>query len=100
MAIVIEEAQKDRTNLWRFLAWFGVFIVIAAAVYYIFFAAPELVVVTPSGNFNAIAPIANISLDPSSVLQNQAFQSLQSTVPPPSPSGPAAVGRSNPFIAP
>ena len=82
-------------------AWVVFLLIIVAAAYYIFFAAPELVVIPPSGGgLDAIAPIATLSVHPQTVVQSPEFQSLQSTITPPTPQGPAGVGRPNPFIAP
>lgn len=99
MAIVVEEGEK-RTNLLGIIGWLVFLGIVAAAIYYVFFAQPELVVITSSGNLSTIAPIANTSIHPDSVIKSSAFQSLTSTVPLPTPQGPAAVGRTNPFVAP
>jgi hypothetical protein len=98
MAIVIEE-EKSKSHLASLLGWLIILGIIVAAVYYVFFAAPELVIITPSGNLSAIAPIVQNNLQPSDVLQSPAFKLLK---PPP---GSVQVststgGRPNPFIAP
>jgi hypothetical protein len=100
MAIVIEE-EKSRANIVNLIGWLAVTAVVASAVYYMFFAAPNLVIISPSGDFQTIAPIAQISLHPEDVLNSPAFQALK--VPAfalPTPQGPAAVGRQNPLTSP
>lgn len=100
MAIVIEE-ERSRVNIMSILGWLVVTVMIATTVYYVFFAAPDLVIITPSGDFQNIAPIAQISLHPEDVLNSPAFQALKA--PPfalPTPQGPAAVGRQNPLVSP
>ncbi len=99
MAIIVEEGKK-KTNILGIAAWVVFLIILGASLYYIFFAAPELVVLPDTGSLNAIAPIASLSLHPQDVVGSAAFKALQSTVTPPSPSGPVSVGRSNPFVAP
>jgi len=99
MAIIVEE-EKNRGKLILLLGWTGILIVIGATIYYIFLAAPELAIIQPTGNLGTIAPIANINLNPQEVVNGAAFQSRHPSVPHPSPTGPANVGRPNPFIAP
>ena len=100
MAIIVEE-DKNKVNVVRLLGWVAIFIVIGISVYYVFFAAPDLVTITPPPGFATIEPISQVSLQPSDVLNNATFQSLQQpTFALPTPSGPAGVGRSNPFVSP
>ncbi len=99
MAIVIEEGKK-RTDIFAIGAWLVFLALVAGAVYYIFFAQPELVVIPETGTLSNIAPITQLSLNPQSIVQGSIFQTLHSTIALPSPQGPAAVGRTNPFIAP
>jgi hypothetical protein len=98
MAIIVEE-EKKRTNIAGLLGWLGILIVIAVAVYYVFFAAPELVIIQPSGSLSSIAPIANISLNPTDITNSPSFQALHATIPPLNPAVPAP-GRSDPFLTP
>lgn len=100
MAIIVEENGKKKSNLLGIVGWLVFLGVAAAAVYYIFFAQPELVAIPASGTIGTIAPITQVSLQPAVVIQGPAFEALTSTIPLPSPQGPAAVGRSDPFIAP
>jgi hypothetical protein len=99
MAIIVEEGRK-KTNILGIAAWLVFLVIIGAAIYYIFFAQPQLVVLPATGSLNAIAPIAQLSLNPQSVVEGQAFQSLHSTITLPVPQGPAGVGRPDPFVLP
>lgn len=99
MAIIVEEGEK-KSNLFGIIGWLVFLGVAAVAVYYVFFAQPELVTIPASGNLGTIAPIAQSSLHPQTVIQAPAFQALKSTITLPSPSGPVSVGRPDPFIAP
>jgi hypothetical protein len=100
MAIIIEE-EKNRVNIFRLLGWLAITLIVVAGAYYIFFAAPELVTISPPASFQNITPIAQLPLRPEDVLNSQPFQALKSPpFPLPTPQGPAAVGRSNPFVAP
>jgi len=100
MAIIVEDEQKSGSNLIRLLAWVGLLAVILIAIYYVFFSAPQLVIIPPSGNLSTIAPIANVNLNAQDVVNSPGFQSLHSSIPLPSPQGPASVGRPNPFVSP
>jgi hypothetical protein len=100
MAIVVEE-EKSRINIIRLLGWLAILAIICAAIYYLFFAAPELVIISTPASFQNIAPIAQVTLHPEDVLNGAAYQSLRPPAfPLPTPQGPASVGRQNPFIAP
>lgn len=99
MAIVVEEGEK-KNNLLGILGWIVFLGIIAAAVYYLFFAQPQLVVIPSTGTIGTIAPITQAAASPSAVMQSPAFQSLRSTITLPTPQGPAAVSRPDPFIAP
>lgn len=99
MAIVVEDEQK-KSGLFGLIGWLVFLVIAGAAVYYVFFAQPELVVIPASGTIGTIAPITQTALHPETVVQGVAFQALKSTIALPSPSGPAAVGRPDPFIAP
>ncbi len=99
MAIIVEEDKKG-TNIFGIIGWLAFLGIAAAAVYYVFFTQPQLVVIPSTGNLSTIAPIAQNALDPGMVMQSAAFQALTSTVPLPTPQGPVSVGRTNPFIAP
>ena len=99
MAIIVEEGRK-KTNLLGIAGWIVFLGILGASIYYIFFTNPELVVLPASGTLSTIAPIANIKLDPQSIVGGSQFQSLQSTIALPTPQGPTLVGRADPFIHP
>ncbi len=97
MAIIIEEERK-RSNITGLVGWFVILAIIAAAVYYVGFAAPELVIITPTDTISSIAPIAQSSLDASQITGSPAFKALiASSIPPVATS---TGGRPNPFLAP
>ena len=101
MAIIIDEEKKP-THIFAIVAWLGFLIVISVAVYYIFFAVPEAAVLSTSENLSAIAPLANSAVQPQDVISGTAFQAILhgTTIQPPSSTGPASKGRSNPFLSP
>jgi capsule polysaccharide export protein KpsE/RkpR len=99
MAIVIEE-EKGKSNIIGILAWFCMLVIIAGAIYYIFFAAPELVVIAPPASLSQTTPISQITLHPEDVTQSQSFGLLKSYIPSSTAQGSASVGRSNPFVSP
>ena len=99
MAIVVEEGEK-KTNLFTIVGWLVFLGIIAAAVYYVFFAQPQLVVIPSTGTIGTIAPVTQAAVDPDTVIQNSTFQTLRSTITLPTPQGPASVGRADPFIHP
>jgi len=101
MAIIVEEEKSAVPNLTRLGGWLVILIVLGAAGYYLFLAPATPATVVPPANFQALTPLANLSLNPETVLQSAGYVSLKPpSFPLPSASGPAAVGRTNPFIAP
>ena len=99
MAIIVDEGDK-KSNLLGILGWVVFVVIAAAAIYYIFFAQPQLVAIPATGTLGTIAPIAKTAIQPNAVIQSPEFEALTSTVPLPTPQGPAPVGRTDPFIAP
>ena len=100
MAIIVEE-EKSSIGLVRVAGWAVFVIVVCVATYYIFFAAPETVIIPPPADFQAISSVAQFTLQPTDVLQNPTFQTLKApSFPLPTPTGPAALGRPNPFVLP
>jgi hypothetical protein len=99
MAIIVEEGEK-KNNTIAIIEWLVLLCVAGAAVYYIFFAQPQLVTIPAAGNVGMIAPITQAALQPNTILQSPLFMTLTSTVALPSSQGPALVGRADPFIAP
>lgn len=99
MAIVIEE-DKGTSHSPAILGWVVIIGVLVAAGYYLFLAPPPTVDITPPSNYATIAPIAQINFDPSRLVNSPAFQALTSSIAEPTSTGPAGVGRQNPFVAP
>jgi len=99
MAIIVEE-EKNKSNLTSLFGWFIIIVAIAAAGYYLFIASPPPTVITPPAGFSDISAITQITFDPSSVINSSGFTALQQTVAEPTSTGPVAIGRPNPFIAP
>ena len=99
MAIIIGQNEK-KSNLFSIIGWIIFLAIAGAAVYYVFFAQPELVAIPAAGRLGTIATITQISLHPDTVVQSAAFEALISTIPLPATSSPALVGRPDPFIAP
>ncbi len=98
MAIVIEEEKNSSGSIMSVIGWLVFIAVGVGAVYYLFFAAPESVIVAPSANFASTTSLAGITIHASAVTQNPLFQSLKQYVP--SSTVPSSTGRSNPFIPP
>jgi hypothetical protein len=99
MAIVIEEEKKNSNTLAVF-GWLVVIAIIVAAVYYIFFVTPPPTIIAPSGVLGTIGSISSSTANPQDVVNSAEFQALQQYVAEPSSTGPAPVGRQNPFLAP
>lgn len=94
MAIVIEE-EKSKVSLITFVTWLIILVIIAVAVYYIFFSQPQLIEISPPANFENINPLSKINLNPTDVVNNPNFQSLKQYITLPVPGN---FGRSNPFV--
>jgi hypothetical protein len=99
MAIIIEEERTSR-GIISFLGWTSIVAILLIAAYYAFFAPPPTVIVMPPADSKNLLSISIASLDAQDIVQGGAFQSLKQHVPLPSPTGPAGVGRANPFVAP
>lgn len=97
MAIVVDE-DKNKANIFRIFGWIGILAILGATIYYVFFSAPEIVVISPPANFQYVTPLANVSLHPETVLNSAAYLSLKASVPLPTPNGPVPVGRTDPFL--
>lgn len=100
MAIIVEE-EKNTKHIAGAAGWLAILIVLGFAAYYLFFAPVPSSTGPLPANLQKLTPLANMTLDPQSVLQGAAFTALQ---PPPfalpTSTGPVAVGRPNPFVAP
>ena len=99
MAIIVEE-DKNRSGATSLLGSAAILIIILIAAYYIFFASVAPSTILAPTNFGNIAAISQVHFNAATVIQSQNFQSLKQYVAEPSSTGPAAVGRNNPFIAP
>lgn len=99
MAIVIEE-EKKTSNILAFLGWIVVLAIIVAAVYYIFFVEPPSAVILPTGTLQSVGSLPVASVNPQDVVNNDEFQSLKQYISEPTSTGPAPLGRQDPFIAP
>ncbi len=96
MAIIVEE-EKTKVNILKIVMWVALLAIIGVAVYYIFFAEPQLVEFAVPPAFLNINPLATVSLNPDEVINGQAFQALKPYVTPPTPGN---SGRPNPFAPP
>lgn len=96
MAIIVEE-ERSRPSIIAVLMWLMVLIIVAVAVYYIFFVQPQVVDIGVPSNFQNIDPLAEINLNPEDVIGSSGFQSMKQYVTPPVPGN---AGRANPFVAP
>ena len=63
MAIIIEENEK-KGNIFGIVGWIVFLAIAVGAIYYIFFAQPQLVVIPAAGGLSEVAPIAQLSLQP------------------------------------
>jgi hypothetical protein len=97
MAIIVEE-EKNRSNLASMLGWVIIAVIVIIAAYYLFIAQPETGPVTPPSSFNSIVSINQINFDPTTIVQSPEFQALKQYVSEPTSTGPATVGRTNPFL--
>jgi len=96
MAIIVEE-EKSRGGIIKLVMWMGLLVIIAVAVYYIFFAQPQVVEFAIPPAFVNINPIAAVSVNQEDVINSPAFQALKPYVTIPTPT---TNGRTNPFLAP
>lgn len=96
MAIVVEE-ERPQINITQALMWLTVLAIVGSAIYYIFFAKPEIVDVAVPTAFKNLDPLAQVNLNPEDLLNDPSFQSLKEYVTLPEPGN---AGRINPFIPP
>lgn len=98
MAIIIEEEKKNGTGgILTIITWLVILGAIGGAVYYVFFAQPQLVgkITAPAG-FQNTQQLSQITLNPQDLLQSPSFQALKQYV---TPLEPATTGKPNPFLA-
>ncbi|MDO8536845.1 MAG: hypothetical protein Q7R94_01205 [bacterium] len=95
MAIIIEE-EGGKINIVRVITWIAILAIIVIAVYYVFFAQPQLVEIAVPPTFRNIETIAKgIGLKPDEIIGGPAFRSLQPYITLPVPGN---AGRPNPFL--
>jgi len=98
MAIIVEEEKKSgASGILMIVTWLAIIGAIAGAVYYVFFAQPQLVgqIVAPAG-FQNTQQLSKINLNPQDILQSPSFQALKQYI---TPLEPSTTGRPNPFLA-
>lgn len=98
MAIIVEEEKKNGAGgILTILTWLVIVGAIGGAVYYVFFAQPQLVgkITAPAG-FQSTQQLSKINLNPQDILESQSFQALKQYI---TPLQPATAGRPNPFLA-
>ncbi|MEY4731546.1 MAG: hypothetical protein RL681_492 [Candidatus Parcubacteria bacterium] len=97
MAIIVEEEQSRgvSSGVVSILVWLLILGIIAVAVYYVFFAEPELITISSPEGFAATELTANADIDPQTVLGDPQFTNLHDYV---TPIPPGSFGRSNPFL--
>ncbi len=96
MAIVVEEENSQSGGGWGgFIVWGLVFVVVAVAVYYIFFRRPDLVEIHTPANFEDSVQLSRVHLNPDEIVNNPLFSSLQRYA---EPLQPTAANRPNPFL--
>ncbi|HVO28538.1 MAG TPA: hypothetical protein VMT81_00965 [Candidatus Paceibacterota bacterium] len=99
MAIVIEEEKKN-SNIAPFIGWFVILGILAVAAYYIFLAPPPAAVVSPPPQLADITALTQIGSSQVNVVSSTQFQSLRQYITEPTSTGPAPIGRTNPFVSP
>ena len=100
MAIVVEGEQKRDSHVFAIAGWFVFLAAAATGAYFVFFAPATAQPIPGSGGLSTIAPLAQSPVQPQSVENSSALAALHTTIPSPTSTAPASVGRTNPFIAP
>ena len=96
MAIVVEE-ESPKVSAVSVLIWLIILAIVAVAVYYIFFAKPELVEIVAPPAFRNVDTLARVVINPNDVVGSQAFQALKQYITIPAIGN---AGRANPFSPP
>lgn len=96
MAIIVEE-DRPKINITQILMWFTVLAIVGFAVYYIFFAEPQIIDVPVPAAFKNLDPLAQVNLVPEDLINSEQFKSLKEYITLPEPGN---AGRVNPFIPP
>lgn len=95
MAIVVDSGQGSKGGIVKIVIWLLILGVILFGAYYLFFKRPDVIpsLATPSA-FQQASQLSGVKIDPGSVVQSAAFQTLKPQVA----EMPAPVtGRANPF---
>ncbi len=97
MAIVVEEERSAgvSSGIVSILVWLLILGIIAAAVYYVFFAEPEFITITAPEGFTATEMASRADIDPQAVIGDPRFTNLHDYITQP-PAG--SFGRANPFL--
>lgn len=80
--------------------WLVFLVVLAAAIYFMFFAPAPDVTLPAAGGLSAVAPLVQSPVQPQTVEADPVLAGLHTTVPAPTSTGPAALVRPNPFLVP
>ncbi len=99
MAIVVEEDRKKSPML-GVAGWLVFVVILAAAAYFMFFAPAPQVTLPLAGGLSAVAPLVQSPVQPQTVEADPVLGSLHSAISAPTSTGPAALNRPNPFLAP
>jgi hypothetical protein len=95
MAILVEE-EKNGMNWIGFLVVLVIVGLIAASVYYLFFAPTPLIEVIAPPQFQSISQISSFDFNVSPITNSPIYQSLRQYVGPLEPAA-SDIGRANPF---
>ena len=99
MAIIIEE-EKKKSGILNVLGWLVVLAIVLAAGYYLFFVTPPPAIIAPSAGLKNLGSLSQVNLNVQDIVNSAQFQALKQYVPLPTSTGPAPVGRANPFVSP
>jgi hypothetical protein len=95
MAIVVEEENAGKGGWGGLLVWSVIFVVLAVAIYYVFFKRPDLVEVHTPANFENTVQLSKINLNPDRVVNDPLFISFKKYA---EPLNPIPSARPNPFF--
>jgi flagellar basal body-associated protein FliL len=95
MAIVVSEENSSSINWLAIILWLVILAAGATAFYYVFFKNPEVVDIVISPSAKDFQKLAEMNIDPASVLNSEEFKSLK---PANTVSSSANYGKTNPFL--
>ncbi|MBI4094190.1 MAG: hypothetical protein HY436_00065, partial [Candidatus Liptonbacteria bacterium] len=95
MAIVFDEERENRVGLPTIFGWLALLIIVGGAVYFIFFRRPDVLPLFTPPELQNAQEIAELNLDPQTVVNDPEFQKRVPHVP---AGAPPRTGRQNPFI--